>query len=186
VLWLSGNHLGCLPIYDVLGEETLIVQFDAHLDCYNLHDTLDTLSHGNFLRQIGKPRTIINVGHRDLFHTLKDIREYYAEAHSVESIAVDEAKVITALTKRVAKVKSVWLDIDVDVFDPSICPAVHSPSPFGLLGPQVLRLIDTIGSDKLRGVSISEFDPGRDISDSSLNLLGWLLEWLLLKRVEAS
>jgi hypothetical protein len=32
-------------------------------------------------------------------------------------------------------------------------------------------------------MSISEFDPGRDVSDASLNLLGWLIEWFLLKQV---
>jgi hypothetical protein len=35
-------------------------------------------------------------------------------------------------------------------------------------------------------MSISEFDPGRDRRDASLNLLGWLIEWLLLKRWNAS
>jgi arginase family enzyme len=184
VLWLSGNHLGCLPLLETLGDETLIVQFDAHLDCYDLHDTHETLSHGNFLRHAKGLPPIINLGHRDLFLTGKEIRKHFVEAHSAERISIDEAKTIAALRKKVAKAKSIWIDMDVDVFDPPICTAVHSPAPFGLTGLQMLKLIDAIGFDKLRGVSISEFDPGRDVRDASLNLLGWLLEWLLLKRHE--
>ena len=35
------------------------------------------------------------------------------------------------------------------------------------------------------GMSISEFDPGRDSHDRGLSLLGWLLEFVLLKVHEA-
>jgi hypothetical protein len=30
-------------------------------------------------------------------------------------------------------------------------------------------------------MSVSEFDPGRDVRDTGLNLLGWLVEYALLK-----
>src|SRR6516225_1358743 len=38
LLWLAGNHLGALPLYDelsALGERCLVVQFDAHLDIHH-------------------------------------------------------------------------------------------------------------------------------------------------------
>src|SRR5208337_3809785 len=41
LLWVTGNHLGVLPVYDELAVDpakTLVVQFDAHLDIYNLTD----------------------------------------------------------------------------------------------------------------------------------------------------
>src|SRR5438128_445065 len=50
LLWATGNHLGVLPLYDVLArspEKTLVVQFDAHLDIYDLADCTRELSHGN-------------------------------------------------------------------------------------------------------------------------------------------
>src|SRR5262245_2862814 len=37
LFWLTGNHLGALPLYDELGADadgTLVVQLDAHLDVY--------------------------------------------------------------------------------------------------------------------------------------------------------
>src|SRR5947207_2145573 len=50
LLWTTGNHLGVLPVYEELGrrkEPALVVQFDAHLDIYNLTDCTSELSHGN-------------------------------------------------------------------------------------------------------------------------------------------
>ena len=38
-----------LPVFEELGPDTLVIQFDAHLDCYALHDTTEELCHGNFL-----------------------------------------------------------------------------------------------------------------------------------------
>ena len=181
LLWLSGNHLGVLPVYDELGPGDLVIQFDAHLDCYDLHDVTPELSHGNFLRHVSGPKpAVVNVGHRDLFLPAKSIREFFAAA--VPATAFDTAARL--LAKRIAKARRIWIDIDVDVFDPSVCPGVHHPQPFGLSGLQVLGLLERVWSDKVIGLSLSEFDPGRDVRDASLGLLGWLLEWALLKRHE--
>src|SRR5262249_24993822 len=47
LLWLGGNHLSVLPVLEELGRDAIVVQFDAHLDVYNFHDTTKELSHGN-------------------------------------------------------------------------------------------------------------------------------------------
>src|SRR5262249_37134656 len=68
-LWITGNHLGALPLYDAIAastQKTLVIQFDAHLDIYDLADCTSELSHGNFLRHIEGPLpAIINLGHRE-------------------------------------------------------------------------------------------------------------------------
>ena len=56
--------------------------------------------------------------------------------------------------------------------------------PFGLSPQQVLAGIEAAWSPKVRGLLLSEFDPGRDQGDRSLSLLMWLLEYLLLRRYE--
>lgn len=184
-LWLSGNHLGCLPVYDELPAGSLIIQLDAHLDCYHLHDTHATLSNGNFLRhRAAGGAAVVNLGHRDLFLDAKSIRRHFTAAHSAEALAMNEPSVLADVQQRADAAEAVWLDLDADAFDPAISPAVHAPLPGGLCLPQVMRIVNAIGPARLRGVSISEFDPGRDRSDISLNLLGWLLEWLLLKKAE--
>src|SRR5262249_6896583 len=54
LLWITGNHLGALPVYDELAgrSETLVVQLDAHLDIHHFRDCAETLSHGNFLLHV--------------------------------------------------------------------------------------------------------------------------------------
>src|SRR4051812_8551351 len=50
LLWVAGNHLGCLPVYDELaasGDATLVVQFDAHLDIHHFAECSAEPSHGN-------------------------------------------------------------------------------------------------------------------------------------------
>jgi agmatinase len=182
VLWLAGNHLGVLPVYETLGPQSLILQLDAHLDCYDLHDVTPELSHGNYLRHAQGPLPkVVNVGHRDLFLPAKEVGKWFAAAVPAEAFD-GAAKVVRRFA---AKAERVWIDIDVDVFDPAFCPAVHQPSPFGLMPAQVLGLLNAVWSDRVAGVSLSEYDPGRDVRDASLNLLGWLLEWVLLKKYAA-
>ncbi|OWK35899.1 arginase family protein [Fimbriiglobus ruber] len=185
ILWLAGNHLGVLPVYEELGPGTLVIQLDAHLDCYDLHDCTEDLSHGNFLLHAEGPLPkIVNVGNRDLFLLPEDVKRVFSASFPAEVIAADFAKVVADLRKRATKAARVWIDIDVDVFDPAFAPAVHNPSPFGLAPPIVLALLGAIWSDKVVGVSVSEFDPGRDARDATLNVLGWLIERILLKWYE--
>jgi len=67
-IWLSGNHLGVLPVYEEIDSASVtVLQLDAHLDMHHFADTLDTPSHGNFLLHSRKPLPrVFNVGHRDL------------------------------------------------------------------------------------------------------------------------
>lgn len=185
-LWLSGNHLGVLPVFEELSPDTLVVQFDAHLDIHEFHDTTRELSHGNFLKHLPKPRPrLVNVGHRDLFHTPPQIAEHFAAAYSAVDVAVNLDRVATELAKCAKAAARVWLDLDCDAFDPAFLPGVQQPLPFGLSPPAFLKLLDAIWSDKVIGMSLSEFDPGRDVRDGSLHLLGWLIESLLLKCEQA-
>jgi len=60
--------------------------------------------------------------------------------------------------------------------------SVRQPLPFGLTPPAFLKLFAAVWSEKVAGVSVTEFDPAADVRDASLNLLGWLTEFVLLKR----
>jgi agmatinase len=187
LVWLGGNHLSILPVLEELGADdpggTLVVQFDAHLDVYSFHDTTPELSHGNYLRHADGPLpAIIGVGDRDLFLTPAEVAETFAAAFPAERVAADPDAVADRLREAARDAKRVWIDLDCDALDPAYLPAVQQPLPFGLTPPVLLKLIDAIWSDRVVGFSVSEFDPGRDVRDASLNLLGWLIEWVLLKR----
>jgi arginase family enzyme len=185
VLWLAGNHLSVLPVYEELGVDSLFVQFDAHLDVYNLADCTTELSHGNFLMhaQAALP-SIINVGSRDLFLPAKHALKHFSQVFTSEEIACSGDRVVRRVGELARKAKSVWIDIDCDVFDPAYAPGVQHPQPMGLSPTVVLRLLSSIWSSNVVGVSISEFDPGRDRNDQTLQCLVWLIEWCLLKWFE--
>ncbi|MBX9579883.1 MAG: arginase family protein [Gemmataceae bacterium] len=186
LLWFGGNHLSVLPVLDELGPDALVIQFDAHLDVYRFHDTTPELSHGNFLRLAGGPLPkLVNVGHRDLFLTPMEIAETFAATFPAPALAINPDRAAKALREMASAAGRVWIDLDCDALDPAYLPAVPEPLPFGLSPPVFLKLLDAAWSDKVAGFSVSEFEPGRDVRDTSLNLLGWLVEYVLLKKHEA-
>ncbi|MFO0877253.1 MAG: arginase family protein [Gemmataceae bacterium] len=190
LLWCSGNHLGALPVYDELsarGGSSLIVQLDAHLDIHHFRDCATDLSHGNFLLHVdGGPPPVVNIGHRDLLLPADHIARYYQQTFSAADLALEPARVLQQLRQRVQDTEAVYLDLDVDVFDPVYFPAVAQPVPFGLSPAALLGLIEAIGTERLRGLLVSEFDPARDRDDRSLAVLVWLLEYILLRKYETT
>jgi arginase family enzyme len=188
VIWLGGNHLSVLPVYEELGttKGSLVLQFDAHLDVYQLHDINPNPSNGNFLlhAETSLP-AIVNIGHRDLFLPPAEVKKHFAATYSALDLAADPTGVVADLRKRCAKAKRIWIDLDADAFDPPAMPGVHHPLPGGLTLLTLLQVLTAIwDTDKVVGLSISEFDPSLDRNDTGANLLGWLLEWWLLKWYE--
>ncbi len=190
LLWIAGNHLGVLPVYDEWssqGESVLVVQFDAHLDIQQFRDSTTEPSHGNFLLHCDGPLPpLVNVGHRDLLLTPEAIARHYRHTFSAAQTAVDPADVAEQLRDMTEKAEHVFLDIDCDVLDPAYFPAVSDPLPFGLSPTALLALIEAVWSPRIAGVCLSEFDPGRDRDDRSLTTLVWLIEYLLLRRYEGT
>jgi arginase family enzyme len=191
LLWVGGNHLATLPLYRELAEsreDVLVIQFDAHLDIYNLSDCTSELSHGNFLLHCGKDLpAIVNLGHRDLFLTAEHVRRYYHQVFAATELAIDLEPALKYLRQQFKKARRIFIDIDCDVFDPAFFPALGHPLPFGLAPLVLVQLLDTVEDwDRVIGMSVSEFDPARDATDRSLQTLVWLVEYLLLKRYENS
>lgn len=187
LLWCAGNHLGCLPLYDELAgaDDVLVVQFDAHLDVYNLAGCTEELSHGNFLRFCAGPLPpVVNLGHRDLFLPEAGWRPFFRAAVPAADLATRPDEVAQQLRGWLAPARRVLIDLDCDVFDPGAFPAVAQPQPFGLAPPELLRWLNLIWSEKVVGVALSEFVPAHDQGDRSLAVLVWLIEHLLLKRHE--
>src|SRR5262249_39735329 len=133
LLWVAGNHLGALPVYDELRRDTLVVQLDAHLDVYNLSDCTTELSHGNFLLHAERPLpTIVNLGHRELLLRPEYIDKHYQSAFSAAELALDAAGVLAKVRTLCQSAARVFLDVDCDVFDLAYFPATSQGRPFGL------------------------------------------------------
>jgi agmatinase len=178
--------MSVLPALEELGPaDTAVIQFDAHFDVYNLTGCTAEPSHGNFLLHAAGPLPpITHVGSRDLFLPPEHVQKHVRTTLTAEMIATAFEDVLRQL-RLAAQAKRVWLDIDCDVLDPAFFPATGQPQPFGLTPQQLLRCLDAVWSERVAGVSLSEFDPARDRRDRSLELLVWLLEWLLLRKYEA-
>src|SRR5262249_27076006 len=121
LLWVTGNHLGVLPVYEELGgepENTLVVQLDAHLDIHHFADCTAELPHGNFLLHSEQPLpAIINLGHRDLLLPPEYVAKYYQNTFAAADLALDPEPALRELRRVSASAGRVFLDIDCDVFD---------------------------------------------------------------------
>jgi agmatinase len=188
LLWVTGNHLGALPVYDELsdlGTAVLVVQFDAHLDIHHFADCTREPSHGNFLLHCdGALPPLVNAGHRELLLTTEYIGKHYRQTFSAVDLAIDPQPALDQLARLALGAERVFLDIDCDVFDPVYFPAVSQPVPFGLTPSLLLRLLDAVWSPRIAGVIISEFNPSRDRDDMSLATAMWMIEYLLLRKYE--
>jgi agmatinase len=187
LLWVAGNHLGVLPVYDELAgrEDALVVQLDAHLDVHHFAGCTAEPSHGNFLLHCDGPLPpLVNAGHRELLLTPEYVGKYYRRTFSASELAVDPGPALAHLREAARAARRVFLDVDCDVFDPAYFPATPQPVPFGLAPPLVLRLIDAAWGSNVAGLFVSEFDPARDRNDVSLAAVVWLIEYLLLRLYE--
>jgi agmatinase len=187
--WVTGNHLGALPVYDELSpaaDRTLVIQLDAHLDVHHFRDCAPEPSHGNFLLHGEGPLpAIINLGHRDLLLPPDHVARYYHKTFPAADLFRDPTPAFDAVRRAARSADRVFLDVDCDVFDRAFFPAVSEPVPFGL-GPELfLRLLDGVWSPRVAGLLLSEFNPARDQDDRGLSLLVWLLEYVWLKVYES-
>lgn len=187
LLWVTGNHLGALPVYEELGRQdnSLVVQFDAHLDVYNLLDCTAELSHGNFLLHASGPLpALVNVGHRELLLRPDYVGRFYRRTFAAAELAADPEPALAFVREACGQADRVLLDLDCDALDPAFFPALAHPQPFGLSPHLLLRFLDAAWSERVAGLCISEFDPARDVNDRSLATLLWLTEYVLLKKYE--
>jgi agmatinase len=185
LFWICGNHLAAMPIYEEVGTDALVVQFDAHLDIYNLTDCTQELSHGNFLLHCAGPLPgIINIGTRELLLPGDYIAKYYRKTFPAADLASNPDHCVHLLRQACRAAPRVILDIDCDVLDPAVFPAVNEPVPFGLSAEFFLRMLDAAWSDRVVAICFSEFEPARDRDDRGLSLLLWLIELQLLRLYE--
>ncbi|MGO4536683.1 arginase family protein [Leifsonia sp. 2MCAF36] len=106
------------------------------------------------------PGRVVHIGHRQ-------DDEHSAEARGTLGLVISAAQAIerapddvTAATHAVAGT-GYWLQIDVDVLDASIMPAVDSPDPGGLDASQLTALLARLAPGAI-GASVTVFDPDLD------------------------
>lgn len=72
-----------------------------------------------------------------------------------------------------------WIHVDADVLDPSVVPAVDSPTPGGLELEELAELLALlVRHPRALGMELTIYDPTLDPERTSVERLAWLLERL--------
>ncbi|MBO3100510.1 arginase family protein [Cellulomonas sp. zg-ZUI168] len=119
------------------------------------------------------PARTAHIGHRDDDGGAHEARRVLGSV--TPASAVTTRGVVPAVTAAKAAAGSgYWLQVDVDVLDPSVMPAVDSPDPGGLDVAGLAGLLRGLAPDAL-GASITVFDPDLDPDGRYARLLVDLL-----------
>jgi len=141
VVMLGGEHSLSLEMVQALKEEYqdfCVLQLEAHADLRNEHSGTK-YSHACVMRRVLELCPIIQVGMRSLsreeqqFLNQNRMRLFYISTPTSDLAWPQQ---IVALLH-----DNVYVSIDLDVFDPSIMPAVGTPEPGGMQWHEVLNLV---------------------------------------------
>lgn len=156
-LLLASEHTVSLEAVKALPKDVKIIIFDAHAD---LKDEYlgKKISYASWLRracEIISPKNICLIGVRscddDEFNFMNENNILYFTAKKVKESLTETRKKL----KEFIKDSPIYISIDMDVFDPSIAPAVDNPVPEGMLYREFLELIKAVDT-KLIGVDLVE------------------------------
>jgi agmatinase len=161
VVLLGGEHslsLGAVRAFKEAFPRLSVLQLDAHADLRDAY--LGTkYSQACVMRRIFELCPISQVGVRSLsweekqFLTENKLRPFYMSDLGSNTTSVD--RIVDSLSE------DVYVTIDVDVFDPSIMPAVGTPEPDGMSWRQVLDIVEVVALRKhVVGFDLMEFCPG--------------------------
>jgi len=168
VALLGGEHslsLGAVKAYREKHGDLSVLQLDAHGDLRDRYQG-SPFNHACVMRRIYELCPIVPVGVRNLSKEEFDfIRERKLQPIYAEHIH-DRGDWVEACLDRLSD--NVYLTVDMDVFDPSIMPAVGTPEPGGLSWHQVLSLLRRVIAERnLVGFDVVELSPlpGNQASD---------------------
>ncbi len=157
---LGGEHsisIGAVQAYREVYPDLSVLYLDAHADLR--HQYLDTSwGHASGARRIQELCPLVLVGVRSLCQEERDyIRGQPVPTFFWSAAAHDEVphrEILAGLTP------SVYVSVDLDVFDPSFMAAVGTPEPGGMGWYQVTSLLRAVAeSRRIVGFDVSELAP---------------------------
>lgn len=127
------------------------------------------------LRPYFRPEDTVHVGCRADDEHLAEARETLGGVVTADEIRQDSDGALTRIRRVVdrSELDGFWVHLDVDVLDPSVMPAVDSPSPGGIAVAQLLRLLTLLPDSA--GLQVCVFDPDLDVDGRLAVLLADLL-----------
>ena len=133
----------------------------------------DEISNINGLGPYFEPENAAHAGCRDDDEHLPEVRQTIGLVMPASEIKrfgiVKTASEILAFMKK-AEVDGYWLHLDADVLDPSVMPAVDSPSSGGFDSKELTSLLKLLSPDAV-GAEVTIFDPDLDPSGGCARLI---------------
>lgn len=163
---IGGEHsltLGAVEGVREKYEDISVIQLDAHCDLRNTYQS-NKFSHASVMRRIREIcPSVFQVGIRSFSREESNyLKENKIEIFSSREINIAYSKISPKLNK------NVFITVDVDVFDPSIVPAVGTPEPGGVSWYEVLSFLKPVFCNfNVVGFDVVELAPipGNVVSD---------------------
>jgi arginase len=102
-----------------------------------------------------------HIGCRDDDSEVDEVRSLLGCVVSASDWRARGAQAVAEEVLSVADVSGYWLQVDVDVLDPEVMPAVDSPDPGGCTAAELVELLRLL-APRAVGASITVFDPDLD------------------------
>lgn len=160
-LVLAKEHTVTMHIADQLSDECRIVVFDAHPDLKDEYEGSKT-SHACWARRVCERfgcKKVAFIGVRSCDEDELNYMDNNGVVYfTAEQIREDIAAVKEGLDSFVGQAKA-YVSLDMDVFDPSIAPAVKYPEPGGITYQEFVSLIGPLKDNKIIGMDCVELRP---------------------------
>ena len=169
MIW-GGDHSTSYPVLKAFlkaqKNKIAIIQFDAHTDLLEKRQGLD-LTFGSWAAQIIRDETaplLVQIGIRHsgqeqyYWEKNRQIKQFWAPQLHTQGPLIIGKQVIDWISQQ--GIETIYLDLDVDVFDPLYLPNTGTPGPSGLLPHQVMLILQLLKKNfRIGGANIVEYAP---------------------------
>lgn len=172
-IFLGGDNSVSVPNISPLIEDgpTAVINFDAHLDCREVHEEPTSGTPYRQLFEKGLASYTV-VGARD-FETSQAYVEYVEDQggtiYTAREVGERGTDVLDEILDDVAGYDNLYVNVDTDVLDASIATGVSAPTPGGLTARELYELLYELAARAdLDGAEFVECAPPLDRSDRTV------------------
>jgi agmatinase len=181
LILLGGDHstsLGALRASKKKYGNFGVLQIDAHADLRPAYEGFEyshaSIMYNGLKEELMESLTI--VGLRDFCHQEAEMIGSESNIHPFTDKAMNQAlfagQTWTQVCRNIVNTlpDQVYLSVDIDGLDPSLCPNTGTPVPGGLSMAQFLFLLDAVveSGRKFIGADLVEVSPGSDAWDANV------------------
>ena len=159
----GGEHSitpGCIAPFAKKYKKLCLLHFDAHADLRESYNG-NKFSHASAIRRCldHKNVNVVSFGIRNI--SRGEISFLKKNKRKINIFwAKDKRKWDLKFFKNLIKNKTVYITLDVDVFDSSLMPATGTPEPGGLFWDEIIKIIKIAAKhSKIVGADINELSP---------------------------